>query len=487
MGVVRSGRGMSFMTTSRLVGWLQDIVGNDGVVSHPTELSVYDCDGYTLEKSAPDVVVLPRSTDEVAAVLKLLRREGVPFVPRGTGTGLSGGCLPLGAPVMVSLSRMNRILELDPANRRAVVQSGVINAWVSRAAKPHGLHYVPDPSSQMACSIGGNVAENSGGPHTLKYGVTTNHVLGVTLVLPDGEVVRLGGMTEDAPGYDLLGVTVGSEGTFGIVTEAILKLHPLPQACKTLLAVFDSVADGSAAVSAIIAGGIVPAALEMLDHLIIQAVEDAFQFGFPRDAGAVLIAELDGPEAGLEGAAGKVREVCEANGATEIRVARDDREREALWKCRKRAFGALGRLAPNFCCQDGVVPPNRLPEIMERIAAIGKDYDLRIGNVFHAGDGNIHPILLYDERDRDETERVVAAGREILRECVRLGGSLTGEHGIGVEKVALMPLIFTPDDLRTMEAVRAVFDPDDRCNPNKIFPSAEERVDVRTPRRQAAM
>ena len=475
------------MTTSRLVGWLQDIVGGDGIVSHPTELSVYDCDGYTLEKSAPDVVVLPRSTEEVAAVLKRLRGEGVPFVPRGTGTGLSGGCLPLGAPVMVSLSRMNRILELDPANRRAVVQSGVINSWVSRAARPHGLHFVPDPSSQMACSIGGNVAENSGGPHTLKYGVTTNHVLGVTLVLPDGEVVRLGGMTEDAPGYDLLGVTVGSEGTFGIVTEAILKLYPLPQACKTLLAVFDSVADGSAAVSAIIASGIVPAALEMLDHLIIQAVEDAFHFGFPRAAGAVLIAELDGPEAGLERAAGKVREVCEANGATEIRVARDDREREALWKCRKRAFGALGRLAPNFCCQDGVVPPNRLPEIMERIAAIGKAYDLRIGNVFHAGDGNIHPILLYDERDRDETERVVAAGREILRECVRLGGSLTGEHGIGVEKVALMPLIFTPDDLRTMEAVRAVFDPDDRCNPNKIFPSAEERVEVRTPRRQAAM
>ena len=278
---------------------MQDIVGDDGVVSHPTELSVYDCDGYTLEKSAPDIVVLPRSTGEVAAVLKLLRREGVPFVPRGTGTGLSGGCLPLGAPVMVSLTRMNRILDLDTVNRRAVVQSGVINAWVSREARPHGLHFVPDPSSQMACSIGGNVAENSGGPHTLKYGVTTNHVLGVTLVLPDGEVVRLGGMTEDAPGYDLLGVTVGSEGTFGIVTETILKLQPLPQACKTLLAVFDSVADGSAAVSAIIAGGIVPAALEMLDHMIIQAVEDAFHFGFPRDAGAVLIAELDGLEAGL--------------------------------------------------------------------------------------------------------------------------------------------------------------------------------------------
>ncbi len=475
------------MITERLLDALRDILGGDGVVSHATELSVYDCDGYTLEKSTPEVVVLPRSTEEVAAVLKLLKREGVPFVPRGTGTGLSGGCLPLGAPVMVSLTRMNRILELDPANRRAVVESGVVNAWVSRAAKPHGLHYVPDPSSQMACSIGGNVAENSGGPHTLKYGVTTNHVLGVTLVLPDGEVVRLGGMTEDTPGYDLLGVTVGSEGTFGIVTEAILKLYPRPQGYKTLLAVFDSVADGSAAVAGIVAGGIVPAALEMLDRLILQAVEDAFHFGFPREAGAVLIVELDGLEAGLERAAGRIRDVCEANGATEIRVARDDSERDALWKCRKRAFGALGRLAPNFCCQDGVVPPTRLPEIMERIAAIGEAYDLRIGNVFHAGDGNIHPILLYDERDREQTERVVAAGREILRECVALGGSLTGEHGIGVEKVALMPLIFTQDDMNVMEAVRSVFDPEERCNPNKIFPSAEQHVEVRSPRRQAAM
>ena len=475
------------MITERLLGSLRDIVGGDGVVSHPTELSVYDCDGYTLEKSTPEVVVLPRSTEEVAAVLKELKGEGVPFVPRGTGTGLSGGCLPLGAPAMVSLTRMNRILELDPANRRAVVESGVINAWVSRAAKPHGLHYVPDPSSQMACSIGGNVAENSGGPHTLKYGVTTNHVLGVTLVLPDGEVVRLGGMTEDTPGYDLLGVTVGSEGTFGIVTEAILKLYPLPQGYKTLLAVFDSVADGSAAVAGIVASGIVPAALEMLDRLIIQAVEDAFHFGFPLDAGAVLIVELDGLQGGLEAAAARIREVCEAHGATGIRVARDDHERDALWKCRKRAFGALGRLAPNFCCQDGVVPPTRLPEIMERIAAIGEAYDLGIGNVFHAGDGNIHPILLYDERDRDQTERVVAAGREILRECVALGGTLTGEHGIGVEKVALMPLIFTPDDLSVMEDVRSVFDPEGRCNPNKIFPSAGEQVEVRAPRRQAAM
>ncbi len=475
------------MTNATLVRRLRNIVGDDGVVSHATELSVYDCDGYTLEKSAPEIVALPRSTGETAAVLKLLHAEGVPFVPRGTGTGLSGGCLPLGAPVMVSLTRMNRILELDPANRRAVVESGVINAWVTRAAAPHGLYYAPDPSSQMACSIGGNVAENSGGPHTLKYGVTTNHVLGVTLVLPDGEVVRLGGLTEDPPGYDLLGVTVGSEGTFGIVTEAVLRLCPRPQAYKTLLAVFDSVADGSAAVSGIVASGIVPAALEMLDRLIIQAVEDAFHFGFPREAGAVLIAELDGLEAGLEAAAARIREVCQRHGATEIRVARDDREREALWKCRKRAFGALGRLAPNYCCQDGVVPPTRLPEIMERIAAIGDAYDLRIGNVFHAGDGNIHPILLYDERDPDQTARVVAAGREILRECVALGGSLTGEHGIGVEKVALMPLIFTRDDLNLMEQVRSVFDAGDRCNPNKIFPSAERHVEVRAPRRQAAM
>ena len=475
------------MITASVLNEIRDIVGVEGVVAHPTELSVYDCDGYTLEKSIPDVVVLPRSTEEVASLLALLKAAKIPFVPRGTGTGLSGGCLPLGAPVMIALSRMNQVLRVDPGNRRAVVQSGVINLWVSRAAEAHGLYYVPDPSSQMACSIGGNIAENSGGPHTLKYGVTTNHVLGVTMVLPDGEVVRMGGMTEDTPGYDLLGITVGSEGTFGIITEAILRLRPLPQGHKTLLAVFDSVETGSRAVAGIVASGILPAALEMMDSLIIQAVEAAFHFGFPLDAGAVLIVEVDGIVAGLDAMAQRITEVCQQNGAREVRVAKDAAERDALWKCRKRAFGAVGRLAPNYCCQDGVVPPTQLPRMMQRIAEIATEYDLRIGNVFHAGDGNIHPILLYDERDTDQTQRVVLAGRAILKECVNLGGTLTGEHGIGVEKVDLMPLIFTPEDLRVMEDVREVFDPDNACNPNKIFPSAGERVQVSKPRRQAAL
>lgn len=475
------------MITASLLTEIRDIVGPAGMVVHPTELSVYDCDGYTLEKSIPDMVVLPTSTEEVSLLLRLLKDAEIPFVPRGTGTGLSGGCLPLGAPVMIALSRMNQVLRLDPANRRAVVQSGVINLWVSRAANPHGLYYVPDPSSQMACSIGGNIAENSGGPHTLKYGVTTNHVLGLTMVLADGEIVHMGGMAEDAPGYDLLGVTVGSEGTFGIVTEAILRLRPMPQAYKTLLAVFDSVDAGSHAVADIVASGILPAALEMMDGLIIEAVEAAFHFGFPLDARAVLIVEVDGIAAGLEAMAERITELCRQNGAREVRVAKDADERNALWQCRKRAFGAVGRLAPNYCCQDGVVPPTQLPKMMQRIAEIATEYDLRIGNVFHAGDGNIHPILLYDERDADQTQRVILAGQAILRECVKLGGTLTGEHGIGVEKVALMPLIFTSDDLRVMEDVREVFDPDHSCNPNKLFPSAGERVSVSRPRRQAAL
>lgn len=470
-----------------LIHSLRKIVGDGGVVSHPTDLRVYDCDGYTLERSTPDLVVLPRSTEEVSATVKLLRRAGLPFVPRGTGTGLSGGCLPLGAPVMIGLSRMNKILDIDPSNRRAVVQCGVINLWVSRAAKEYGLHYVPDPSSQMACSIGGNLAENSGGPHTLKYGVTTNHVLGVTLVLPDGDICRLGGMTEDVPGYDLRGIVIGSEGTFGIATEAVLRLVRLPQSYKTLLAVFDSVDDGSQSVADIIGSGIVPAAIEMMDNLIIRAVEQAFHFGFPVEAESALIVEVDGLASGLERTIQRIKDICTAHKATEVRLAQDDREREELWKCRKRAFGALGRLAPNYCCQDGVVPPTRLPEIMRRIARIAEEFSLRIGNVFHAGDGNIHPILLYDERDEDQTRRVVEAGKAILRACVELGGTLTGEHGIGVEKVDLLPLVFSPQDLAAMEAVRSAFDPDEACNPNKIFPSAQQRVAVARPRRQAPL
>jgi glycolate oxidase len=475
------------MLAPAVVARLGAIVGEGGLIDRPEARLVYECDGYTLERAVPELVVLPRSPVEVSRILAVLAAEGIAFVPRGAGTGLSGGTLPVAAPVMVCTSRMQRIESVDVANRRVVVEAGVVNQWVTNAARAHGLHYAPDPSSQPACTIGGNVAENSGGPHTLKYGVTTNHVLGVELALPSGELVMLGGPVEDRPGYDLVGLVVGSEGTFGIVTRAVLRLVRTPEAYRTLLGVFDSVDAASEAVSGIIAAGIVPAALEMMDRLIIEAVEAAFRVGLPTDAGAVLLVELDGPAAGLDPQAERVRAVCAAHGAREIRKARDDAERAALWKCRKRAFGAVGRLAPNYCTQDGVVPRTRVPEILRRIAAAAERHRLRIANVFHAGDGNIHPILLFDERDRDEVARVLAAGREILEACVALGGSITGEHGIGVEKIAQMPLLFGPDDIAAMTRLRAVFDPEHRANPHKIFPDAKVCVETRTPRRQAAM
>jgi len=472
------------MLAPEVLDALADVVDRDALVARSAEARVYECDGWTIGKQAPELVVLPRTAEQVASVLRILHRHGVAFVPRGAGTGLSGGCLPLDAPVMVCTSRLNRIVEIDAVNRRAIVEAGVVNLAVSRAVAADGLLYAPDPSSQSACTIGGNVAENSGGPHTLKYGVTTNHVLAVELVLPDGDVVELGGPMEDVPGYDLRGLVVGGEGTFGLVTRATLRLVREPEQWRTLLAVFETVEAASNAVSGIIAAGMVPAALEMMDQLIVQAVEAAYHFGFPTDAGAVLIVELDGPAAELDGQMHAAIEVCRAHGARTVRVAENEQERAALWKSRKRAFGAVGRLAPNYCTQDGVVPRTKVPDILRAISAIGERYRLRIANVFHAGDGNIHPILLYDERDSDEVERVIAAGQEILRACVDLGGSITGEHGIGVEKIGELPLLFGPQDLLVMQQLRAVFDPDSRCNPGKIFPTPGGCVEVSRPRRQ---
>jgi glycolate oxidase len=475
------------MPSASLAPRLRALVGDDGVVDHPDALAVYECDGYTLERATPELVVMPRTPAQVAHVVRLLWDAKVAFVPRGAGTGLSGGTLPVEAPVMICTSRLNRIESIDRTNRRVVAQAGVVNQWVSNAVRGDGLLFAPDPSSQPACTIGGNVAENSGGPHTLKYGVTTNHVLGVELVLPDGEVVALGGPVEERPGYDLLGLVVGAEGTFGVVTRATLRLTRSPEDYRTLLAVFESIDAASEAVSGIIATGVVPAALEMMDRLILGAVEAAYQVGLPTDAGAVLLVELDGPAVGLDGQMARVEAVCRAQGARELRLARDDAERAALWKARKRAFGAVGRLAPSYCTQDGVVPRTRVPDIVRAIAAAGERHRIRIGNVFHAGDGNIHPILLFDERDPDEVRRVLAAGREILEACVSLGGSITGEHGIGVEKAAQMPLLFSPDDLLAMTRLRAVFDPEQRANPHKIFPDAKVCVETRTPRRRAAV
>ena len=459
------------------------ILGADAIVSRPTELKVYECDGWTIAKSIPELLLRPRTTAEISAVLKLLYRSGIPFVPRGAGTGLSGGCLPL-APIMICTSRMNHILGIDLANRRIEVESGVVNLNVTNAVKTHGLFYAPDPSSQMACTIGGNIAENSGGPHTLKYGVTTNHVLGVEIVLPDGEIAELGGPLEEICGYDLVGAIVGAEGTVGIVTRATLRLSREPEAHRTMLAVFAEVTDATRAVSAIIAQGIIPGAIEMMDQLIIRAVEEAFHVGLPTDAGAVLIIELDGLGAGIDDQAARVSELVRGAGAREIRLARDEHERTSLWKARKRAFGAIGRLAPNYATHDGVVPRTKLPDILQRITAISTKYQLKIGNVFHAGDGNIHPIVLYDERDPDQVRRAIEAGHDILTACIELGGSLTGEHGIGVEKINEMPLLFSPDDLMVMSELRRVFDPDERSNPNKVIPRPGGCVEVKTPRRQ---
>lgn len=463
---------------------LRDVVGAGALLTDGASTRVYECDGYTLARSAPQVVALPADVDQAVAVVRILADAGVAFVPRGAGTGLSGGCLPLQAPVMIGTSRMRRIRAIDLADRRVVAEAGVVNAHVTRAVETAGLLYAPDPSSQSACTIGGNVAENSGGPHTLKYGVTTNHVLALEMILPSGEVIELGGATEDVPGYDLRGLAIGGEGTLGLVTAATLRLVHAPQAVSTLLGVFASVDAACQAVSAVIAAGILPAALELMDRLIVEAVEAAYGYGFPAGAGAVLIVELDGLAAGTAEQSAAVDGWLRRAGATEVRVARDEVERQALWKSRKRAFGAVGRLAPNYCTQDGVVPRGRVPDILRRIAAIADRQRLRIANVFHAGDGNIHPIILFDEDDRDEVARVLAAGRAILEACVELGGSITGEHGIGVEKIEQMPLLFSPADLRVMQELRRVFDPDQRCNPGKILPSPGACVEVTTPRRQ---
>jgi glycolate oxidase len=474
-------------TATELVHRLQAIVGRDGLLASPSQLLVYECDGFTIEKNKPDVVVFPTSTEQVVDIVKVCNELDVPFLPRGAGTSLAGGCLPVGGGVMIGLSRMKRILEVDYRNRFAVVEPGVINLWLTNHLKPQGYHFAPDPSSQGACTIGGNVATNSGGPHTLKYGVTVNHVLGLEFVLPDGRVVQTGGPAEDNPGYDLTGVMVGSEGTFGIATKVWVRITRNPEAYRTLLGVFETVDDATNTISDLIGAGIVPGALEMLDRLILQAVEAAFHFGFPLDAGAVLIMEVDGLEAGLDTDAERIIAIAKKNNAREVRRANTDAERMLLWKSRKQAFGAVGRLAPSYCTQDGVVPRTKLPAILRAIQAIGQKYDLRICNVFHAGDGNIHPILLFDERDADQVRRVLAASHEILEECVRAGGSVTGEHGIGVEKIDFMPILFTPDDLAMMMRLRSAFNPNGRCSPRKMLPTAGACIEPSKAGRHAAL
>lgn len=451
---------------------LKSIVGPERLLDAPDELVVYECDGYVVEKNSPDIVVFPVNSDEVVRIVRECNQFGVPFVARGAGTSLAGGCLPVGGGVMIALAKMNRILEINQRDRYAVVEPGCVNVRLTRALAGSGFHYAPDPSSQGACTIGGNVATNSGGPHTLKYGVTVNHVLGVEFVSSDGQLIQFGGPCGRGNEFDLTGLFVGSEGTFGVVTKVWVRLTRDPAACRTMLGIFNTVADATQAISRIIGAGIIPAALEMMDQGIIGALEEAFSFGFPLDAGAVLIIEVDGLDCVVEDEAVTIIDLCMQSGAREVKRSKTEEERLMLWKCRKQAFGAIGRLAPSCCTQDGVVPRTRLPEILEFITETGRRHNIRIVNVFHAGDGNIHPILLFDERDKDQIHRVIEASEEILNRCIDLGGSVTGEHGIGVEKISLMKRLFTETDLEVMTDIRKVFNPRGLCSPGKMLPTA---------------
>lgn len=441
------------------------------VIEDETELLVYECDGLPLFKHRPDIVVFPKTTDEVAQIVRVANEYRIPFLPRGAGTGLSGGALAVEGGIVIEMQRMNRILSVDQENRIAVVQPGVVNLHISQAVAHLGLYYAPDPSSQMSCSIGGNVAENSGGPHCLKYGMTTNHILAIEAVTSQGDIIRLGNPAGEPIGMDLLGSIVGSEGTFAIVTEITIRLLPKPQAVKTLLAAFRSVEECSQAVSEVIAAGIVPSALEFVDAKTIEAVEaSVYKAGYPMDAVAALLIEVDGFQEGLEETATAIVEICRRNKAYEVRVAKDDEERAKLWLGRKGAFGAMGRLAPDMITMDAVIPRTRLPQVLVAIDEMSDRYGLGVANVFHAGDGNLHPLILFDSRHPDQVDKIFAMSEEIMKLCVAVGGSLSGEHGIGYEKKDFMDLVFSEGDLDSMMRVKRVFNPDGLLNPSKIFP-----------------
>jgi glycolate oxidase len=453
-----------------LAGELKRVLPPDALIEEPEQLRTYECDGLTGHRVVPALVALPSTTEEVQAVVRACAAAGTPFVARGAGTGLSGGALPVADGVVISVTRMNQILDVDLAGARIVVQPGVTNLQVTEAVAAAGWYYAPDPSSQQVCTIGGNVAENSGGAHCLKYGFTANHVTGLTVVLPDGELVRLGGRSAESPGPDLIGVFVGSEGTLGIATEITLRLLRKPEAVRTVLAAFDSTDHAGAAVTGIVGGGIQASAMEIMDRLTIEAAEAAVHPGYP-DAAALLLVELDGPTPQVEEDLAAVEAICTGCGAWEIRTAANDHERALLWKGRKSAFAAMGRVSSDYYVQDGVVPRTKLPEVLRRIAELEVEYGLRVGNVFHAGDGNLHPLVLYDARAEGEPERARALAEAILEACIDAGGSLTGEHGIGVDKVCSMPLLFGADDLAVMGRLRRAFDPDGICNPGKVLPT----------------
>jgi len=463
------------MVSSSVLKRLRNVVGPAAVIVDPARLLVYESDGLTAYRELPSAVVLPETTDQVQAVVEVLADADLPFVPRGAGTGLSGGALAIDGAVIVGTARMNRILAIDPANRTARVQPGVINAHLTLATRPHGLYYAPDPSSQSACTLGGNVAENSGGPHCLKYGVTARYVTGLTVVTPTGDCLELGGFGRVA-GLDLVGLFVGSEGCFGIVTEIETRLLPLPESVRTLLAIFDAVEDAGRAVTEIMARGLLPAALEIVDGPTIRAVEASiFAAGYPTDAGAALVVEFDGVDAGLDEDAAQAAECCHAAGARDVRSATAEQDRLNLWRARKKAFGAMGRIAPDLLVQDATVPRTQLPAVLHSIAEIGERYGLSIANVFHAGDGNLHPNILFDRRDADELARVERASKEIMQVCVDAGGTITGEHGVGLDKRGYMELIHSPAELSAMADVKEAFDPAWRCNAGKVLPDSAQR------------
>jgi glycolate oxidase len=464
---------MKATRVSSLAESLRQVVGKANVLDSGVDLQLYGYDAY-LEERRPDAVVFVHSTDEVSRVVKACNALGVPFVARGGGTNLSGGTVAVKGGVVIEMIRMNKILEIDKASLRARVQPGMFNLEFGNALIPLGYQYLPDPASQKAATLGGNVGENSGGPHCFKYGVTSNHVLGLTVVLPDGEVARLGGKAPDTPGYDLTGAFVGSEGTLGICTEIVTRICRLPEGVKTLLAIYDSIEEGSETVSAIVAAGMVPATLEMMDQLVIKAVEGFIKCGLPLDCATVLIIEVDGLKDDLEAQAQAITDLCRKHGAREVRVAKNDAERAALWAGRRGAFGAVARITPSYLVCDGTVPRTALPAALRKVAEVSAKYGLQIPNVFHAGDGNLHPLILFDWRDAEQKARVMQAGMEILECCVKLGGTISGEHGVGIEKMDAMRLVCTEADIDAQMRVKRAFDPGDLANPGKIFPVREE-------------
>ena len=460
------------MINSEIIQALEKALGKDGVVRRKEELLTYECDGLAAYRQRPGVVVLPRTTEEVAAAIRICNQYETPWVARGAGTGLSGGSLPIEDCVLIVTARMKAILDIDLENQRIVVQPGVINNWVTQAVRGDGFYYAPDPSSQIICSIGGNVAENSGGVHCLKYGVTTNHVMGLKIVTASGIVCDIGGSVPEMPGYDLTGVFVGSEGTLGIATEITLRILKTPEVICVVLADFLTMEEAGSAVTEIISSGVIPAGMEMMDNFSINAVENVVKTGcYPRDAGAILLVELDGLQVEVDGNKELVAEICRKNGARSITSARDAETRQKLWKGRKAAFAAAGKMSTNYFVQDGVVPRTQLAKVLKEINAISEKSGYRIANVFHAGDGNLHPLILYDNSSEEELAAVEEVGGEILKLCVEVGGSLSGEHGIGSDKNCYMPQMFTEVDLETMQYVRQVFNPKGLANPGKLFPN----------------